>query len=147
MTGVLSASWNTLLNSPEEWKQSWKGYGQRYLQREADVAISNSLEGGVGALWGEEPRYIPSGLQGIGPRAGYALKTVFLSQRRDGQLHPAWGRVAGNTVNNLIENSWLPPSARTAGQTSLRCALGFVGRAGGNAFEEFWPDVRKLFSR
>ena len=142
--GVFVSTWETAWNTPEEWGRSWSGFGKRYIAREVDVALSNSLEAGVGALWGEEPRYIPSRRHGIWPRARYAMKTVLLTQRRDGHLAPAWGRYVGNTVNNVIENAWLPPSITTPGATAWRCAQGFLGRLSGNLFDEFWPDVRRL---
>jgi hypothetical protein len=147
VVGVLAAAWQTGFNTPSEWHQTWAGTGKRYAEREADVAISNSLEAGLGALWNEDPRYIPSGRRGIWPRARYAIKTAFVAQRRDGHLAPAWGRYAGNVFNNVIENAWLPPSITTGRQTVLRSALGFAGRLGGNAWEEFWPDVRKRLKR
>ena len=75
------------------------------------------------------------------------MKTVFLAQRRDGRLESAWGRYARNTLNNLIENRWLPPSMTTGRQTALRSALGFLGRLDGNAWEEFWPDVVRHFRK
>jgi len=142
--GVFATMWQTGADTPHEWERwTWSGVTKRYLQREADVAISNSLEAGVGAIWGEEPRYIRSGRKGLWPRTRYAMKTVFLAQRPDGHLAPAWGRVVGNTVNNLIENTWLPPSVTTPGQTIFRSSTGFLGRLAGNLFEEFWPDVVK----
>jgi hypothetical protein len=147
LVGPLATIWNTGFNTPSEWGRTWSGAAKRYAQREADVAISTSIEAGVGALWGEDPRYIPSGRKGIWPRARYAIKTVLLTQRRDGSLRPAWGRYAGNVFNNLIENTWLPPSVTTPGSTATRSALGLLGRLGGNAWEEFWPDVRKHFRK
>jgi hypothetical protein len=51
--------------------------------------------------------------------------------------------VAGNVVNNVIENTWLPPSATTRGQTTLRTVDGFAGRLVGNLWAEFWPEIRK----
>jgi hypothetical protein len=148
VVGPIGTAWQTAWNTPEEWGQTWSGAGKRYLQREADVAISNTIEAGLGAIWGERADYIPSHKQGIKPRLGYALKTVFLAYRPDGHLAPAWGRYAGNTLNNLIENSWLPPSATTWQQTTWRSASGFGTRALGNVWEEFWPDAkRKVFKR
>lgn len=146
--GVIAAGWDTAWNLPKEWGQTWEGAGRRYLQREADVAISNSIEGGLGAIWGERADYIRSGEGGIKPRLGYALKTVFLAHRADGHLAPAWGRYAGNSINNVIENAWLPPSATTWRATTWRSAAGFGSRAIGNVWEEFWPDASKrLFRR
>jgi hypothetical protein len=145
--GVIAAAWQTGLNSPDEWDRSWSGLGKRYAEREADVAISNSIEAGLGAWWGEEPRYIRSGRGRIAPRMRYALRTVLLAQRRDGHLAPAWGRYAGNVFNNVIENAWLPPSATTWQATAVRSANGFLSRAAGNLWEEFWPDLRRRVFR
>ena len=145
--GPLAAGWNTAFNTPEEWGRGWSGFGKRYAQREADVAISNTIEAGLGALWGEEPRYIPSARKGIWPRARYALKTSVLAQGPDGRLRPAWARYAGNTLNNVIENSWLPPSQTTATQTAVRSGMGIVTRMGGNLWDEFWPDVVRLLRK
>ena len=139
--GPLAAGWDTAWNSPEEWGRGWSGFGKRYAQREADVAISSTIEAGLGALWGEDPRYIPSARKGFWPRVRYALKTSVLAQGRDGRLHPAWGRYVGNTLNNVIENAWLPPSQTTVGQTAFRSAGGIVTRMGGNLWDEFWPSV------
>jgi hypothetical protein len=147
VVGPLAALWQTAFNTPDEWGRGWSGIGKRYAQREADVAISNTIEAGVGALWGEDPRYIRSGRKGIWPRARYALKTSVLAQHRDGSLQPAWGRYAGNTLNNVIENAWLPPSQTTAGQTAFRSGMGIVTRMGGNLWEEFWPDVARLLKK
>lgn len=147
VVGPLATTWQAGFDTPEEWGRAPAGLAKRYLHREADVAISNTIEAGLGAIWGEDPRYIPSGRTGIWPRARYAIKTVFLAQRRDGRLRPAWGRYAGNVFNNLIENTWLPPSVTTGGQTGLRVGLGFLGRLGGNAWEEFWPDVVRHFAK
>ena len=145
VVGPIGTAWQTAWNTPEEWGRTWSGAGKRYMQREADVAISNTIEAGLGALWGERADYIPSHKRGIKPRLGYALKTVFLAHRPDGHLAPAWGRYAGNTVNNLIENAWLPPSATTWQQTTWRSASGFATRALGNVWEEFWPDAKRRF--
>jgi hypothetical protein len=147
VVGPLAAGIQSGFDFPPEWERTWRGFGKRYAEREADVAISNGIEAGLGALWHEDPRYVPSGRHGIWPRARYAIKTAVLAQRPDGHLAPAWGRYAGNVVNNLIENAWLPPGVTKAGQTVSRSVLGLVGRLGGNAWDEFWPDVRKRLRR
>ena len=75
LVGPLATIWCTGFNTPSEWGRTWSGVAKRYAEREADVAISNTIEAGLGALWGEDPRYIPSGRKGIWPRARYAIKT------------------------------------------------------------------------
>ena len=147
IVGPLATAWQTAFNTPEEWGRGPSGIAKRYVERLGDVAISNSIEGGLGALWGEDPRYIRSARKGVWPRARYALKTSVLAQGRDGRLRPAWARYAGNTLNNVIENAWLPPSQTTASMTAVRSGIGIVSRIGGNLWEEFWPDVARRFTK
>ena len=144
--GVLAATWQMSWDTPREWPRSRVGFGQRYLEREADVAISNTIEAGLGALWGEDPRYFRAPHGSVRSRAAHAIKTVVLAPRPDGQFKPAWGRFAGNVVNNVIENAWLPPSVTTPGQTALRSANGLLGRLAGNLWDEFWPDIKSRLS-
>jgi hypothetical protein len=143
--GVLKATWDTGWNFPAEWGRTWSGFGKRFVAREVQVGISNSIEAGLGALWGEDPRYTRSHRQGIWPRTGHAAKLVFSAHRRDGRLAPAWARYTGTVGNNLIANSWLPPSAKTRGATTWRIGSAFLGRFGANLWYEFWPDVRSRF--
>ena len=140
--GAIASTWQTSWRIPDEWSRSAFGFRERYLEREADVAISNTIEAGLGALWGEDPRYIRAPRGSARSRAAHAVKTVVLAPRADGQLKPAWGRFAGNVFNNVIENAWLPPSMTTPGQTALRSANGLLGRLAGNLWDEFWPDIR-----
>jgi len=144
--GVIASTWQTSWRIPDEWSRSAFGFRERYLEREADVAISNTIEAGLGALWGEDPRYIRAPRGSVRSRAAHAMKTVVLAPRADGQLKPAWGRFAGNVFNNVIENAWLPPSMTTPGQTALRSANGMLGRLAGNLWDEFWPDIKTPLS-
>jgi len=141
-TGVFIASWNTAWNTPSEWGGSWAGFGKRFGSREAQMTISNGLEAGLGAAWGEDPRYFPSCRAGFWSRTGYAAKTVFVAHRRTGQLAPAWARYIGAIGSNVVANTWLPPSSTTASQNVRRIGNGFLGRFVGNLWMEFWPDVR-----
>ena len=147
VVGPISVAWQTAWNVPQEWGQTWSGVGKRYVQRLADVSISNSLEGGLGAIWGERADYIPSGKKRFKSRLGYALKTSYLAYRPDGHLEFAWARLAGNTINNVIENAWLPPSVTTWQQTTWRSASGFGSRAIGNVWEEFQPEIMRVVFR
>jgi len=144
--GVIASTWQTSWRIPDEWSRSAFGFRERYLEREADVAISNTIEAGLGALWGEDPRYIRAPRGSARSRFAYAVKTVVLAPRADGQLKPAWGRFAGNVFNNVIENAWLPPSMTTPGQTALRSANGMLGRLAGNLWDEFWPEIKTHLS-
>jgi hypothetical protein len=73
------AVWQTGFNTPD------LGAGPRgiiNISSARRVAISNSIEAGLGALWGEDP-HIPSGRRHLA--ACGTIKTVFLAQGRDGR--------------------------------------------------------------
>jgi hypothetical protein len=141
--GVFNSAWMTESNWPKEWHQNWRGFSRRYADGAAAGSIANSIEAGLGGFWGEDPRYVRSGRHGTWTRLRYAATTVALAPRRDGHLAPAWGRLAGNVIGNVIENSWLPPSVTTRGETTVRVADGLAARLVSNVWEEFWPDLRQ----
>ena len=144
--GVISASWGTLFNRPREYGTHWEGFGKRYGMRLTGVATSNAMEAGLGALWGEDPRYFRAQSGSFGGRVGHAVKMAFLAENRRGHLMPAYARYAAISGNNFMSNAWRADSEATVGSASLRILLGFVGRISSNAFQEFWPDVRRRFS-
>jgi len=146
--GVVSAGWGTLFNTPREYGTHWEGFGQRYGMRLTGIATSNVMEAGLGALWGEDPRYVRASTEGFGGRLGHAMKMAFLAQNKDGHLMPAYARFAAISGSNYLSNSWRADSEATLSRASVRVGLGFLGRIGGNIWEEFWPDVKQgLFHR
>jgi hypothetical protein len=145
--GAAGSTWMTAENWPREWGRGGTGFGRRYLDSQGSAAVSSAIEAGLGMAWGEDPRYLRSGKQGIGTRLRYAVKSVVLAPRHDGQLGPAWGRLSGNLLGNAIENSWLPPSGRTRNQTLSRVGFAALDRLAGNLWAEFWPDARQRLRR
>lgn len=146
--GVISAGWGTLFNTPHEYGTHWGGFGKRYGMRLTGIAVGNAAEAGLGALWGEGPRYAPTQELPFRSRISHVIKMTFLATDRNGRAMPAYARYIAIPGNNLLSDSWRAPSDATLGRAALRTGLGFLGRMAGNAFEEFWPDVRRrIFKR
>lgn len=141
--GAISAGWGTLFNAPKEYGTHWDGFGKRYGMRFTGVSVSNAMEASLGALWGEDPRYFRAQGQPFKNRVGQVVKMTFLAHDREGQTMPAYARYAAISGNNFLSNTWRADSEATAGHALERTALGFLGRMAGNAFSEFWPDVRQ----
>ena len=59
LAGPVSAAWGTMLDRPKEYGPHWGGFADRYGMRLTGVSTGNAIEAGVGALWGEDPRYFP----------------------------------------------------------------------------------------
>jgi hypothetical protein len=77
----------------------------------------------------------------------YAVKTAFLAPHRDERWHPAYARFAGNVGNNFLSNTWRADSEANASDALVRCVWGVRGRMASDAFEEFWPDLRRKVFR
>ncbi len=146
--GVISAGFGTLYNRPSEYGPHWEGFGKRYGIRLTGVSVSNTMEAGLGALWGEDPRYFRAAGQPFKTRLSHVVKMTFLAHNREGRTMPAYARYVAIPGNNFLSNTWRADSEADAGHASLRTLLGFLGRMSGNAFDEFWPDVKgRVFRR
>ena len=148
-TGALfSAGWGTLMDVPKAYGTHWEGFGERYGMRIAGLAVSNTMEAGLGAIWGEDPRYVRDPGAPFKNRVGHAIKMTFMAENRDGNLMPAYARFMAIPGSNFLSNTWRTDSDATVYHASVRTGLRFLGRFGSNTFQEFWPDVRqKLFRR
>ncbi len=145
--GVFVAGSTTLTDWPPEWRRSVEGFGRRYAARDAAIAMSNSMEAGLGAAWDEDPRYVRCACDGIAGRAAQAARLAVLARRRDGHLAPAWARYTATMTSNVVQNAWLPPSMTPWQQVLMREGSAFGGRFLGNLWSEFWPDIKQRIHR
>lgn len=146
--GLFSAGWGTLFHQPKTYGPHWEGFGDRYGMRLSGLALSNTMEAGLGAVWGEDPRYFRDEGAPFIDRIGHAAKMTFMAENRDGRVKLAYARFIAIPSSNFISNAWRAPGDDSAGNAAVRIGLGFFGRFGSNTFDEFWPDVqRKVFHR
>jgi hypothetical protein len=143
---LVSAGWDTVFNTPKIYGTHWEGFGDRLGMSVAGNAVSNTMEAGLGAIWGEDPRYNRDLGAPFGHRVGHVVKMTFMAENRDGRVMPAYARFIAIPGSNFLSNAWRAPGDDTAGDAAVRTGLGFLGRMGNNTFDEFWPDFkRKLF--
>ena len=82
---VVGAGWGTLFNRPKAYGTHWQGFGDRLGMSVAGNSMSNTMEAGLGAIWGEDPRYFREGpAAAFGHRLGHAAKMTLMAQNRDG---------------------------------------------------------------
>lgn len=139
--GVFSSAWNTAFDSPKEYGPHWEGFGRRYGMRLTQVATGNAIEGGLGALWGEDPRYFRSTENRLLRRLRHAAVMTFVARRPDGHFAPAFARYTAIVSNNFISNTWRAPSDSTTNAALTRSGLEFAGAFASNVFDEFWQDI------
>lgn len=124
LSGPLSAAWGTMRNSPSEYGPHWEGFGKRYGMRLTGISVGNAIEGGLSAVWGEDPRYLRSPNRAFGSRVEHVMKTTFEAPNRDGRYRPAYARFAGNVGNNFLSNTWRARSENEGSDAVTRCLWG-----------------------
>lgn len=142
-TGVFTSTWGTVFNHPKEYGDSFDGFAKRYGLRLSGVAVDNTLEAGVGAFLGEDPRYHRAYQEPAKGRLMNALKMTVMAQKKDGSVGPAYARYIGIAGGNAISDMWRPDSERTFGNTMERIGEGFASRLISNLWDEFWPSVKQ----
>jgi len=139
----VTSAFGTWTNSPREYGTHWDGWGKRIGLDVSTSALSHTLEAGVGAAWGEDPRYPRLGEGAFKSRSWNVIKMTVLARNRNGNLMPAYSRFIATPATEAISNAWRPGSQITFKDTERRIALDFLGRMAGNAWAEFWPDLKE----
>jgi hypothetical protein len=144
---IPGAAFNTLTDYPKEAGPHWSGFGERYGVSVSTNGLSNGIEAGLGAAWGEDPRYFRAGAgSSFKSRLGHIVKWTVMAPNRNGDMRPAYARYVAFSSSSFISDAWREPSDATTGAGMSRVGLAFVGRMGSNTFDEFWPDFkRKVF--
>jgi hypothetical protein len=142
--GVITSAFGTALDRPKEYGPGWAGFGDRNGIRMTGVVTSNAMEASIGALWGEDPRYFRVPSRSFEERIKNVIKQAFVARQRDGSFAPAYARYAAITGSNFLSNSWREPSESNTQDALMRTGEGFAGHIAADAFEEFWPDAKRL---
>src|SRR5580704_2970843 len=107
---LFGAGWDTLLNSaPKEYGTHWQGFGDRLGMSVAGNAVSNTMEAGFGAVWGEDPRYLREPYASFGHRLRHAAKMTFLAKNRKGKGVPSLPPFNPLPGKNFQSNGWARP--------------------------------------
>ncbi len=143
--GLISSGPGTYTDRPREHGTSLKGFEKRFGMRLTGVAVSNTMEAGLGAVWREDLRYQRAAGEPFGRRMGHVVEMTFMASAQEERIVPAYARYAAIGGSNALSNAWRPDSDVTLDRTAIRIGLGFLGRMTSNAFFEFWPDVEDRF--
>ena len=147
LVGVWTAGIGTARDKPEEYGPHWEGFAKRYGMRFSGIAASNTIEAGLGAIWGEDPRYVRNPNLPFKRRVGNVFWLSFTARNRQGKLMPAYARYIAIPGNNFLSNTWRVSSEATTNQALARTGYGMLSEIAGNAWKEFWPDVKRIVFR
>jgi hypothetical protein len=144
LTGIFTASIGTARDTPYEYGPHWEGFAKRYGMRFSGVAASNTIEAGLGAIWGEDPRYVRDQSLPIKRRIGNVFVYSFMARNREGKRVPAYARYIAISGNNFLSNTWRVNSESTNSAALARTGYGLISEIASNAWTEFWPDVKRV---
>ena len=141
VSSAASAGIGQWRDRPDEWGQGAAGFGRRYASSFAGRIVKNSITFGVASAFGEDNRYVPSGLDTKRARIKYAVASTFLARRPDGSRHVSYSRIAGWLGAAAISRAWQPDSTRTvrSGLAALYVSIGVA--AGFEVAHEFLPRI------
>lgn len=141
--GIFLAAFGTALDRPKEYGPHWGGFADRYGMRRTVVVTGNAIEAGAGLILREDPRYFRAPGHPFNARVKNVLRLTFAARSRDGSFGPAYARYTATLGSSFLSNTWRVQREANAQDALLRASGDFAGRMGTNAFEEFWPDVKK----
>jgi len=141
--GIFDAAFGTAPNRPKEYGPHWGGFARRYGIGMTRNATGNAIEGGAGLILREDPRYFRVPDRHFMARVSNVVRLAFAARGGEGSFKPAYARYIAVFGTNFLSNSWRVNSEANKHDALLRSAEGFGGILAANAFEEFWPDVKK----
>lgn len=134
-------------DTPREWGQGSGAYGKRLGSTLGGSAIHATLAFGLDSALHQDPRYFRSGDSGFWRRMAHVLRGTILTRTdRGGETLSTW-RLGSAYGAAFLSNQWYPDRLNTVRrgmvQGTLRIGFDFASNAG----SEFWPDVKRRFTR
>jgi hypothetical protein len=123
------------------------GFSETYASKYASHLTKRSIQFGIGAVRGEEPRFVRSGKEGFWARTGFVLSRTVLVDMDNGGTSIAMGKLAGSFGSGALSAYWQPgnPDPWKRGLSTLGTSM--AGDAAMRMVREFWPEIKSLFKR
>jgi hypothetical protein len=136
-------------DSEHGYGQGAAGYGKRYAAIFGDTTIENFMVGAVlPSLLRQDPRYFQKGKGGFARRTWYAMTRVFVICGDSGHEQFNASEIFGSAISAGISTySYHPESDRKIGNVTATWGAQLGSDVFGNMMKEFWPDIRRHFSK
>jgi len=149
---ILSAAASAGISQAEDnfaaYGQGAEGYGKRFGAAYADGASTEFFGTFLfPSLLRTDPRFFRMQTGGFGHRAGYAITRIFITRTDSHRSVPNVPLWMAAVASGGLANTYYPESERTVEQTFSRAGISIGSQAGFNLLKEFWPDIKKKFSR
>jgi len=136
-----------LTKSSPSFGEGVEGYAKYWGASFADQAIGDYMTDAVfPSLLHQDPRYFRRGTGSGLSRLGYAMGQIFWTHKDSGGGQFNYSEICGNATAVAIANAYYP-DGRTAADNVTRLGTQVATDMAGNVLKEFWPDLRRKFSR
>jgi hypothetical protein len=136
-----------LINSNPSFGQGIKGYSRYFGAAYADMVIGDFMTEGVyPTILHQDPRYFRRGTGSGWSRLGYAMGQIFWTHTDSGGTQFNFSEIVGNSTAVAISSAYYPDGRDVSSAVSKLGSQIGIDMAG-NILKEFWPDLRRKFSR
>jgi hypothetical protein len=136
-----------LSNSNPSFGQRVKGYGHYFATAYADLVIGDFMTEAIyPSILHQDPRYFRRGTGSGWSRLGYATGQIFWTHTDSGGEQFNYSEIVGNSTAVAISAAYYPEGRDVSSAVSklgTQIGVDMVG----NILKEFWPDIRRKFSR
>ncbi|MBI4749162.1 MAG: hypothetical protein HY774_11785 [Acidobacteria bacterium] len=133
---------------PPEWGNNFGGFGRRVASTYGVLILQSSFQAAGAAAMGYEPRYVRSSKKGFFKRTGHAFMFNFLTLNRDKKLRIDFPTLISIYGSNMIAaHAWYPDRFTARGDGVRLGNTSLAIRFASNLFQEFLPDIKKIFRR
>lgn len=109
------AGFNQAGNTPD-YRQGWKGYGERFGAAAADGFTDIMIGGAIlPSILRQDPRYYYKGTGTNKSRVLHAISSPFVCRADNGRLQPNYSSIGGDLSSSALSNLYYPPSNRGSG--------------------------------
>jgi hypothetical protein len=137
LTAALSAAFDQVRNSPENWGGGSVGYSKRWVSDYAESAIGDTTKYGVARLLHQDPSFQRCQCTGFGPRLGHAVSSVFKARNRDGEWVLSPAVAAGIVTSNVIPAATWYPYENGVSDGLKHAGTSLASKIGVRVFREF----------
>jgi hypothetical protein len=130
-----------------DWGGGLSGYGERLSARYGELVARRTIQFGIGALRGEDPRFHRSGREGFWPRTKFVLSRTVLVDMDRGGTSIAAGKLVSAFGANALAATWHPANPNPWRQGLEGTAVSLGSDVAWRMFREFWPDIKHKFKR
>lgn len=105
------------------------------------------MEASASLLLREDPRYFRVPDKPLNARVGNVVWLTFTARGDHDSFRPAYARYMAMFENNFLSNTWRVHSEANSRDALLHTSGDIAGRMVANAFEEFWPNVKRVLHK